>query len=129
MTNVVARIPITLSLPCRLAKEAEFSLPARYWEVIADNLSKGGWSSGCVSAADSRGQMIWIASIVDRYEISCNGADERVRAPAPPEILVGDANIGWQRSARCCHAARVVHRTIRTDFRWWRRKRLLAFGF
>ena len=25
------------------------------WEVIADNLSKAGWSWGCVSTVDSRG--------------------------------------------------------------------------
>jgi hypothetical protein len=31
------------------------------WEIIADNLSKAGWSWGCVSAIDSNGQMIWIA--------------------------------------------------------------------
>jgi hypothetical protein len=28
----------------------------KYWEIIADNLSKGGWSWGCVSAVDSRGR-------------------------------------------------------------------------
>ncbi len=27
----------------------------------ADNLSKAGWSWGCVSAVDSRGRTIWIA--------------------------------------------------------------------
>jgi hypothetical protein len=27
----------------------------KYWEVIADNLSKAGWSWGCVSAIDSSG--------------------------------------------------------------------------
>jgi hypothetical protein len=27
----------------------------KYWEIIADNLSKAGWSWGCVSAVDSRG--------------------------------------------------------------------------
>jgi hypothetical protein len=29
-------------------------------EVIADNLSKAGWSWGCVSAIDSNGRTIWI---------------------------------------------------------------------
>jgi len=33
----------------------------KYWEVIADNLSKTGWSWGCVSAIDSEGRTIWIA--------------------------------------------------------------------
>jgi hypothetical protein len=32
-----------------------------YWEIIADNLIKAGWSWGCVSALDSRGRTIWIA--------------------------------------------------------------------
>jgi len=29
--------------------------------IIADNLSKAGWSWGCVSAIDSSGRTIWIA--------------------------------------------------------------------
>jgi hypothetical protein len=33
----------------------------KYWEIIADNRSKVGWSWGCVSAVDSRGRTIWIA--------------------------------------------------------------------
>jgi hypothetical protein len=30
-------------------------------EIIADNLSKSGWSWGCVSAINSNGRKIWIA--------------------------------------------------------------------
>jgi hypothetical protein len=30
-------------------------------EIIADNLSKAGWSWGCVSAVNSHAQTIWIA--------------------------------------------------------------------
>jgi hypothetical protein len=33
----------------------------RYWEIIADNLSKAGWSFGCVSAIDANGRTIWVA--------------------------------------------------------------------
>jgi hypothetical protein len=33
----------------------------KYWEIIADNLSKAGWSWGYVSAIDSKGRRIWIA--------------------------------------------------------------------
>jgi len=29
-------------------------------EIIADNLSKAGWSWGCVSALDFKGRTIWI---------------------------------------------------------------------
>ena len=31
------------------------------WEIIADNLSKTGWSWGCLSALDCEGRTIWIA--------------------------------------------------------------------
>ncbi len=30
------------------------------WEIIADNLSKAGWSWGWVSAIDLEGRTIWI---------------------------------------------------------------------
>ena len=33
----------------------------KYWEIIARNLSKAGWSWGCISAIDSSGRTIWIA--------------------------------------------------------------------
>jgi hypothetical protein len=33
----------------------------KYWEIIADNLKKAGWSLGYVSAIDSKGRTIWIA--------------------------------------------------------------------
>ena len=32
----------------------------KYWEIIADNLKKAGWSLGWVSAFDSDGRTIWI---------------------------------------------------------------------
>ena len=35
-------------------------LPLKYWEIIADNLKKAGWSWGCVSAIDCQGRTIWI---------------------------------------------------------------------
>jgi hypothetical protein len=31
------------------------------WEIIADNLSKAGWSWSCVSAIDFNRRTIWIA--------------------------------------------------------------------
>ena len=33
----------------------------KYWEIIANNLKKAGWSYGYVSAIDSEGRTIWIA--------------------------------------------------------------------
>jgi hypothetical protein len=31
----------------------------KYWEIIADNLCKRGWSLGWVSALDGEGRTIW----------------------------------------------------------------------
>jgi len=33
----------------------------KYWEIIADRLSKAGWSLGWVSAIDSNGRTIFVA--------------------------------------------------------------------
>jgi hypothetical protein len=33
----------------------------KYWEIIADNLSKAGWSWGWVAAVDSQGRTILVA--------------------------------------------------------------------
>jgi len=53
----------------------------KYWETIADNLSKAGWSWGCVSAIDSKGQTIWITDAHrgdgKRHVV---GADEKLSA-------------------------------------------------
>jgi hypothetical protein len=53
----------------------------KYWEIIADNLSKAGFSWGYVSAVDRDGQTIWV---VDAHR--CDGkrfvvhADEKLMA-------------------------------------------------
>jgi hypothetical protein len=33
----------------------------RYWEIIADKLSKAGWSWGCVATVDAHGRTIFVA--------------------------------------------------------------------
>ena|ERR1700720_2110158 len=33
----------------------------KYWEIIANNLKKAGWSQSYVSALDREGRTIWIA--------------------------------------------------------------------
>jgi len=35
-------------------------VPVKKWEIIADKLSKGGWSLGCVSALGVERRTIWI---------------------------------------------------------------------
>jgi hypothetical protein len=32
----------------------------KYWELVADKLSKAGWSLGSVSAVDSQERTLWI---------------------------------------------------------------------
>jgi hypothetical protein len=56
----IATVHIILSLPCG-ARKGHNPRAVKYWEIIADNLSKAGWSWGCVSAIDSSGRTIWIA--------------------------------------------------------------------
>jgi hypothetical protein len=40
----------------------------KYWEIVADNLSKRGWSWGWVSALDSQARTIWIAAAIATTE-------------------------------------------------------------
>jgi hypothetical protein len=52
----------------------------KYWEVIADNLSKAGWSWGCVSALDSEGGTIWIVNAQRDGKRFIVRADEKLTA-------------------------------------------------
>src|SRR5213079_2983730 len=61
----------------------------KYWEIIADNLSKAGWSWGYISAIDSEGRTIWIADAHRRdgrrYVVH---ADERLTAVLELELAI-----------------------------------------
>jgi hypothetical protein len=35
--------------------------PVKYWEIIADNLSKAGWSWGCAATVDHRVRTTFVA--------------------------------------------------------------------
>jgi len=61
----------------------------KYWEIIADNLSKAGWSWGCVSAIDSNGRTIWIAD-AHRGDEKCFvvHADEKLTAFVELESVI-----------------------------------------
>jgi hypothetical protein len=53
----------------------------KFWEVIADNLSKAGWSWGCVATVDSNGQTIFVADAHrDNGKRFIVTADEKLRA-------------------------------------------------
>jgi len=46
---------------CGVERKSGTIQRVRDWEIIADNLSKAGWSWGCVLALDSSRRTIWIA--------------------------------------------------------------------
>jgi hypothetical protein len=60
----------------------------KYWEIIADDLSKAGWSWGCVSAIDSIGRTIWIVDAHrDDGKRFVVHADEKLSAFVEREVL------------------------------------------
>jgi hypothetical protein len=61
----------------------------KYWEIIADNLSKAGWSWGCVSAIDSSGRTIWITDTHrDDGKRFVVRADEKLTAFLELELVI-----------------------------------------
>jgi hypothetical protein len=59
------------------------------WEIIADRLSKAGWSLGCVSTIDSNGRIIWIADAHrDDGKRFVVHADEKLSAFIEPEAAI-----------------------------------------
>jgi hypothetical protein len=44
----------------KVGRAASADKCVKYWESIADKLSKAGWSLGWISAVDSEGRTIWI---------------------------------------------------------------------
>jgi hypothetical protein len=76
----------------------------KYWEIIADNLSKAGWSWGCVSAIDSNGRTIWIADAHrDDGKRFVVRADEKLTAFV--ELEWRFALISWQHSAQTARSS------------------------
>jgi hypothetical protein len=58
----------------------------KYWEIIAEKLSKAGWSWGCISAMDSNGRTIWIVDAHrDNGKRFVVRADEKRTAFLEPE--------------------------------------------
>ena len=48
---------LSLAVKCKRCNPAH----VKYWEIIADNLSKAGWSWGWCQRLVRKGQTIWIA--------------------------------------------------------------------
>ena len=55
-------------------------LCVKAWEIIADNLTKAGWSWGCVSALDRAGRTIWIVDAHGYGKRFIVRADEKLTA-------------------------------------------------
>ena len=49
---------IPLPLPC--GEQKRQNSPVKCREIVANDLSKAGWSWGCVSVLDAHGRTIWI---------------------------------------------------------------------
>jgi hypothetical protein len=52
----------------------------KYWEIIADNLRKAGWSLGWASAVDRDGRTVWIADAHRDGKRFVVRADEKLAA-------------------------------------------------
>ena len=93
----------------------------KYWQIIADNLSRAGWSWGCVSAVDSCGRTIWIADAHrgDRKRFVVR-ADEKLTAFVELErITFDDDQLERFRGARrrACFPAEASGNQLRTGTR------------
>jgi len=81
----------SLSLLCGEQKRQNLPL-VKYWEIIADKLSKTGWSRGCVSTVDSRGRTIFAVDahrdgqrFIVRVDEKLSASWRSKRRFAPPE--------------------------------------------
>jgi hypothetical protein len=86
-TRIIAHIRITLSLLCGEQKSRVQRV--KYWEIVADNLKKRGWSLGWVSTINSQGRTIWIVDAHrgdgKRYILH---ADEKITAFVELELAM-----------------------------------------
>jgi hypothetical protein len=61
----------------------------KYWEIIADNLRKAGWSCGCMSSTNQEGRQFWVVAAeredAGRFIVR---ADERLTAFLRPESAI-----------------------------------------
>jgi hypothetical protein len=76
-----------------------------YWEIIAENLCKAGWSRGCVAAVGLHGRTIWI---VDAHRDDGNRfiirADDKLTAFLDLQIRGPRLRpFGAKAGARCVH--------------------------
>jgi hypothetical protein len=79
----------------------------KYWEIIADNLKKTGWSLGYVSTVDSQGRTIWIADAHrDDGKRFVVRADEKLTAFAELKSAIRGCKIGLTSRRDFCQTGR-----------------------
>jgi hypothetical protein len=61
MVNLSATSRTNRSRSVVVSPDEQHGFAVKYWEIIADNLKRRGWSLGYVSAIDSNGRTMWIA--------------------------------------------------------------------
>src|SRR6266576_930785 len=61
MVNLSAASRTNRSRSVVVSPDEQHGFGVKYWEIIANNLKKAGWSYGYVSAVDSQGRTVWIA--------------------------------------------------------------------
>jgi hypothetical protein len=66
-----------------------------YWEIIADNLKKAGWSLGWVSALDVRRRTIWIVDAHRDGKRFVVRADEKLTAFVELERAIHKFAVSW----------------------------------
>jgi hypothetical protein len=78
----------------------------KYWEIIADNLKKAGWSYGYVSAVDSEGRTIWIVDAHRDGKRFIVRADEILTAFLELESAIQSRLIWIDKRTASCEAPR-----------------------
>ena len=72
----------------------------KYWEIIADDLHKAGWSYGYVSAGDHEGRTVWIVDAHrDNGERFVVRSDEMLSAFLELERITHESNGQVQHNA------------------------------
>ena len=83
-------------------------MPARvkYSKIIADNLSKAGWSWGCVLVLDSRGRTVFVADAHRDGKRFVVRGDEKLTAFVELESavrgLISSCELNGANLDRCC---------------------------
>src|SRR5262245_1682290 len=102
-------------------------MPMNDWEIIADNLSRAGWSYGYVSALDRNGCTIWIADAHRDGKRFIVRADELLTAFLELERAVCNGLLTEQIYKLRARRRSMTNTRSGSNSRCWCRQRLLHF--